>query len=300
MPAWRMLSAMQRVTVTGLGATTWQASAVIAQPASSVSKARPCAAAKAREAITMQPAPSETTNPRRSTENGRLASPGGRGSSPSLGRYAPFIVANPATIGSTRGKSTAPQMAASAIPWAMNIAPRISELLPVAQAVMIEAIGPGRPGQDRDLAACHVDAGVGVHEGLGKLSRRRQGPVRRDERVEPADGGAERDGHPRGHLRGDLQAGPLQGPVDDEQGVGEDRGGPVGHLAGLEEGIGGAIDLGDLAGDPDGEPLPEREAGQRGHAAFARGGAVPLAFQLGAERGNGVVSQDHGSRIIHA
>ncbi len=72
----------------------------------------------------------------------------------------------------------------------------------------------------------------------------------------------------------------------------------MGHLAGLEKGIGGAVDLGDLAGDPDGKSLPEREAGQRADAAFARGGPLPLAFQLRAERGNGVVSQDDRSRVI--
>jgi hypothetical protein len=71
--------------------------------------------------------------------------------------------------------------------------------------------------------------------------------------------------------------------VDDEEGVRKDRGGPVGHLTGLEERIGGGIELGDLPGDPDGKSLPERKAGKLPNAAFTRGGAVPLAFHLSAE-----------------
>ena len=185
----------------------------------------------------MQPAPSETTNPLREREKGQLASDGGTGASPSLGRYAPFIVANPARIGSTSGKSTAPQIATSAIPWAMNIAPRIRELLPVAQAVTPETMGPVAPVKMATLPPSHIDAGIGIHEGLGKLSRSHQGPVRFDQRVETADRGTEGDGHPRGHLRRDRQPGHFQGAVDDKKGMGEDRGGPVGHLAGPEKGI---------------------------------------------------------------
>ena len=86
-----------------------------------------------------------------------------------MGRYAPFIVANPATIGSTRGKSTAPQIAASAIPWLMNSAPRISELHPVAQAVMIEAIGPVAPVRMETLPLAMLMQELGFMKGWGSF-----------------------------------------------------------------------------------------------------------------------------------
>ena len=117
----------------------------------------------------MQPAPSETTNPRLDREKGQLASAGGRGASPSLGRYAPFIVANPARIGSIRGKSTAPQRATSAIPWAMNIAPRIRELLPVAQAVTPETMGPVAPVKMATLPPAILMQELGFMKGWGSF-----------------------------------------------------------------------------------------------------------------------------------
>ena len=91
------------------------------------------------------PAPSETTKPRRSMEKGRLERSGGSFSLPFLAKYAPFMVWNPARIGSTRAQSTAPQMATSARSWAMSRAPTSIEVRPVAQAVMVERIGPLAP-----------------------------------------------------------------------------------------------------------------------------------------------------------
>ena len=55
------------------------------------------------------------------------------------------MVANPATIGSTRAQSTAPQMATSARFWAISMAPTSIEVRPVAQAVMVDRIGPLAP-----------------------------------------------------------------------------------------------------------------------------------------------------------
>ena len=52
------------------------------------------------------------------------------------------MVANPATMGSTRAKSTAPQMTTSALPCSSSMAPMIIEVTPVAQAVMVERMGP--------------------------------------------------------------------------------------------------------------------------------------------------------------
>ncbi len=86
-----------------------------------------------------------------------------------MGRYAPFIVAKPATIDSISGKSTAPQMATSAIPWAINIAPRISELLPVAQAVMIEEMGPVAPVRMATLPPAMLMQELGFMKGWGSF-----------------------------------------------------------------------------------------------------------------------------------
>src|SRR5512138_1810136 len=88
------------------------------------------------------PAPSDTTNPRRLSEKGRLILSGSSWGWPSFGRYAPFIVANPARIGSTSGKSTAPAMTTSARFRRIIMSPMIIEVIPVAQAVMVAVIGP--------------------------------------------------------------------------------------------------------------------------------------------------------------
>ncbi len=114
----------------------------MAQPSISREGRSPCAAAKHGSAMITQPAPSDTTNPRRFREKGRLALSGASSGWSSFGRYAPFMVANPATMGSTKGKSTAPQMATSAIPCSIKSAPMIMEVQPVAQAVMVAVIGP--------------------------------------------------------------------------------------------------------------------------------------------------------------
>ncbi len=55
------------------------------------------------------------------------------------------MVAKPATIGSTRAKSTAPQSATSARPCCNSMVPIIIEVTPVAQAVMVDVIGPVAP-----------------------------------------------------------------------------------------------------------------------------------------------------------
>jgi len=78
-------------------------------------------------------------------------------------------VAKPATIGSIRGKSAAPQTATSAIPWAMNIAPRISELLPVAQAVTTEAMGPVAPVRMATLPPTMLMQELGFMKGCGSF-----------------------------------------------------------------------------------------------------------------------------------
>ena len=88
----------------------------------------------------------------------------------------------------------------------------------------------------------------------------------------------------------------LQGPVDHEHGMRKDRRGPVGHLARGEEGIGRASTPPTWPAIRTGKPSPERETGQRADAAFPADGALPLAFQLGSERGNDVVSEDPGRR----
>ena len=77
-----MQPAMQRPTVSRCGATKWWASEVMLHPAISKAGARPWARAKAGVARTTQPAPSETTNPRRSIEKGRLARAGGSSACP--------------------------------------------------------------------------------------------------------------------------------------------------------------------------------------------------------------------------
>ncbi|EKD36358.1 MAG: hypothetical protein ACD_75C01538G0001 [uncultured bacterium] len=51
----------------------------------------------------------------------------------------------PATIGSTKAKSTAPQMATSARFRAKNMEATSIEVRPVAQAVMVAVIGPFAP-----------------------------------------------------------------------------------------------------------------------------------------------------------
>ncbi len=245
--------------------------------------------------MTMQPAPSETTKPRREREKGQLAACGGRGSSPSLGRYAPFIVANPATIGSTSGKSTAPQMATSAIPWAMNIAPRISELLPVAQAVTMEEMGPVAPVAMATLPPTMLMQELGFMKGWGSFpvatsvrsaSISASSPPMAELNVTATRGAS---------LRRDLDPGPRKGAHDHEQGVFEDGRGPVGHLAGPEKRIGADVDFRHLTGDPDGKSLPQREAGQRGYAALPRRGPAPLRLQLRPQGRYAVISENDGS-----
>jgi len=102
-----------------------------------------------------------------------------------------------------------------------------------------------------------------------------QGPVRRDERVEPADRGAEGNRHPRGDLRGDLQTGPLQGPVDDEKAWGK-----IGEVQwAISRGLrkDGGWNRPRRPGRRSGREIPPGAGiGQRAHAAFTRGGALPL------------------------
>ena len=74
----------------------------------------------------------------------------------------------------------------------------------------------------------------------------------------------------------------------------------MGHLAGPEKRIGGDVDFRHLAGDPDGKPLPEGEAGQFADTAFTCGGPLPLLFQIRSQGRYGVVSQDDRSRLSHA
>ena len=101
MPAAAMASAMQAAMVGRWGATGWCASEVRDQPASSKAACRPWARANSALAMITQPAPSEMTKPRRSSENGRLALPGWRVSSSVLGLKAPFMVEKPATTART-------------------------------------------------------------------------------------------------------------------------------------------------------------------------------------------------------
>ena len=60
-------------------------------------------------------------------------------------------------------------MARSAIPWAMNIAPRIKELLPVAQAVTMEEMGPVAPVTMATLPPTMLMQELGFMKGGGSF-----------------------------------------------------------------------------------------------------------------------------------
>ena len=79
------------------------------------------------------------------------------------------MVAKPATMGSTRAKSAAPQMATSARPWAMSMAPVIMELAPVAQAVMVAVMGPVAPMSMEIFPPTMLMQALGLAKGWGSL-----------------------------------------------------------------------------------------------------------------------------------
>ena len=72
-------------------------------------------------------------------------------------------------MGSTSGKSTAPQIATSAIPCARNRAPAIREELPVAQAVTGETMGPVAPVSMETLPAAMLMQEFGLVNGWGSF-----------------------------------------------------------------------------------------------------------------------------------
>jgi len=152
--------------------------------------------------------------------------------------------------------------------------------------------GPGRPGDDGNLAAHHVDAGIGIHERRREFPGRRESPVRIDQCVQPADCGAERDGRPGRELRYDCDSGPRKGTHHHKKRVPEDGGRPVGHLTGPQERIRGGVDFGNLAGDPDRESVAKRKAGQHPYAAFPRRSPAPLFFLLRPQRRYKVISEN--------
>jgi hypothetical protein len=79
------------------------------------------------------------------------------------------MVANPATMGSTRAKSTAPHNTTSARSWASSMAPHDHGGDPGGAGRDGAGNGPGGAGQHGDLAGHHVDAGIGID------ARQRQG-----------------------------------------------------------------------------------------------------------------------------
>ena len=139
-------------------------------PAIVASTASPWVRAKDCLARMMHPDPSEITKPRRLGEKGRLACSGGTAASPSLGMNAPPMVPNPATMGSTRGKSTAPQMATSARPSLISMAPMIMEVTPVAQAVMVVVMGPVAPVCMETLPPTMLMQALGLTKGGGQFA----------------------------------------------------------------------------------------------------------------------------------
>ena len=116
------------------------------QPAISMAGARPWARAKAVVARTTQPAPSETTNPRRSIEKGRLARAGGSSACPGLGLVG-------AVHGGEAGHDRLDQREIDRAADG-DIGParleqharrRSWRCTPVAQAVIVAVIGPVAP-----------------------------------------------------------------------------------------------------------------------------------------------------------
>jgi len=91
----------------------------------------------------------------------------------------------------------------------------------------------------------------------------------------------------------------LHRAVDNEQGMRKDGRGPVGHFTGPEKGIGGDVHLRNLPGDPDGKPVAQGKTGQDADAALPGRGTRPLPVEVRAERGDAVISQNHGSQVSH-
>ena len=79
------------------------------------------------------------------------------------------MVANPATIGSTRQKSTAPQITTSARPCSSSQCPVISDVTPVAQAVMVAVMGPVAPVKMETLPPTMLMQELGLVKGCGHL-----------------------------------------------------------------------------------------------------------------------------------
>jgi hypothetical protein len=63
-------------------------------------------------------------------------------------------------------------------------------------------------------------------------------------------------------------------------------------VPGGKKGVVGIVYGGNLAGDPDREIIAYRKTGQRANAAFAGKRLLPLAFQITAQGGDGIVTDN--------
>ncbi len=156
-----------------------------------------------------------------------------------------------------------------------------------------------RAGLHGDLAADHVDAGVGIAIGVGEPVLSLQFPVRLQHRVDAADRRTVGHRDPGCELRGDVNAAARKRPGHREHAVFEDGGKPGGLVPGAEKGIGQVINLRHLAGDAHGKVIIQGESGQRADTAVSGQGALPLQVKIAAQGRDGVITDDHRCVAFH-
>ena len=179
------------------------------------------------------------------------------------------MVAKPPRMVSTRGKSTAPQITTSAMPNSRNMAPTVREVEPVAQAVMVDVIGPVAPVMMDTFPPTILMQEFALVKGWGSfpsathsLSARMTAsrPPTAELKVMATRG--------RQGLR-NFDPAFFEGTLDNEQGVSENWRCPQGHIPGCQKGILLGIDFRHLAGNSDGKTFRRGETGENADTAFS-------------------------------